>query len=261
MFSTPGPAASILSYSLLSNNIDRLFHIGTSADHSDDEIVWGRSDDGAASPSSRSSFSDTYVTGPSNGSGFVVLSYPPLPHMPTLDPRPLTPVRNQMRSIKGPQLYTPTTSSSKEALSAQMAAMTLSSKAKIGRRRKGKKAKKDKTDGAQKGESVSPSGRKKQGGKAKKVKSKAVDNSAAPDQPYPSPAPSPATVNTRKTSSKPKAPISGKAKCTGKSVALVGLGSRPIVDDISDRLSVVSQDKESVGTSTLYDEASTFISR
>lgn len=43
-------------------------------------------------------------------------------------------------------------------------------------------------------------------------------------------------------------------------VKYTGLGARPIVDDFSDRQSVVSYDKESVYSPTLYEEAASFIS-
>ena len=43
-------------------------------------------------------------------------------------------------------------------------------------------------------------------------------------------------------------------------VKYTGLGLRPIVDDFSDRQSVVSCDNESVYSPTLYEEAASFIS-
>ena len=254
MLSTP---SSAFPYGMLSNNMGQSFQTGAFSDHSEDEIVWSRSDKRGASPSSYSPFSDLDITGSSIGGGdFVVLSYPPSPRMPAHGSSLLTPVRNQMGSVKGPQLYTPITASGHNSLSVRMAAMSLSANGGVATKAaKKKKAKKERAAGAQK---ESPSKRQRQTGKAK---SKAVDNPAAPVQAYPSPAPSPATAITKKTPSKSKSPSSGKTKRIGERPTALGLGSRPIVDDISDRLSVISQDNESVGTPTLYDEASTFISR
>ena len=260
MLSTP---PSAFPYGMLpNNNIGQPFHTGAFADHSEEEIVWGRSDKRRAPPLSYSSFSDANLTGSSSGGGgdFVVLSYPPSPRMLAQGPSLLTPVRNQMGSVKGPQLYTPITAASHGLLSVRMAAMSLSANGGAANKAaKKKKAKKERAAGAQKAKIESPSKRQGQTGKAK---GKAVvDNSAAPVQAYPSPAPSPATANTKKSRSEPKSPSSGKTKRIGERPAATGLGSRPIVDDISDRLSVISQDNESAETPTLYDEASTFISR
>ena len=237
------------------------FHTGAFADHSEEEIVWGHSDKRAAPPSSYSSFSDSNLTGSSSGAGdFVVLSYPPSPRMLAQGPSLLTPVRNQKGSVKGPQLYTPITASGHDPLSVQMAAMSLSANGGTATKApKKKKAKKERAAGAQKGKNESPSKRQGQTGKAKSTA--VVDSPAPPVQAYPSPASSPATANTKKSRSKAKSPSSGKTKRIGERPAATGLGSRPIVDDVSDILSVISQDNESVETPTLYDEASTFISR
>ncbi|KAF8911084.1 hypothetical protein CPB84DRAFT_1763318 [Gymnopilus junonius] len=96
----------------------------------------------------------------------------------------------------------------------------------------------------------------------KQRKRKAKKNKSIPTRPpteaYPSPAPSPKTSKA----SQALLPVNGTRDWFEEMslVKLIGLGARPIVDDYSDRQSIISCDNESVGP-TLYEEASTFISR
>lgn len=80
-----------------------------------------------------------------------------------------------------------------------------------------------------------------------------------PTEVYPSPAPSPQTAKAQKPAAAPATP-SPRVPPKALEEDTLGLGARSIVDDYSDKQSIISYDDESVGLPTLYEEASTFIS-
>ena len=80
-----------------------------------------------------------------------------------------------------------------------------------------------------------------------------------PTQAYPSPAPSPQTTKVQKPTGAPATPTP-KVPHKALNEDAFGLGARSIVDDYSDKQSIISYDDESVGLPTVYEEASTFIS-
>jgi hypothetical protein len=80
-----------------------------------------------------------------------------------------------------------------------------------------------------------------------------------PTEAYPSPAPSPQTAKAQKPAAAP-ATLSARVPPKALDEDTSGLGTRSIVDDYSDKQSIISYDDESVGLPTLYEEASTFIS-
>jgi len=95
-------------------------------------------------------------------------------------------------------------------------------------------------------------------GKQKHGKKKNVQT-RPPTQAYPSPAPSPQTAKTQKPTAAPATP-SPKVPHKALNGDTFGLGARSIVDDYSDKQSIISYDDGSVGLPTVYEEASTFIS-
>jgi len=199
------------------------------SEDSDDEIVWSLSDgEGVQSPSLAS------LSG-STRDEYVILS------------RPRTP-EDQIRSVRGPQTHTPVTASDTKSLTARMGAMNISKESTTPKTKKKKKKVKPPVQNGDNTPSGTPSKRQKR----KKPKTKA----AASNNPYPSPASSPKIEKTRKAAPSSR---TAKAKADGGRNATTGLGTRPVVDDVSDRLSVVSHD--SAWAPTLYEEASTFISR
>jgi hypothetical protein len=111
------------------------------------------------------------------------------------------------------------------------------------------------------------SGKSKKGKKKKKKKNTQARVASKvytrpPSKGYPLTAPSPQTAKKGKSTA---APGSSAAPETGVHHEDLhedsGLGDRPIVDDCSDRQSIISYgDEESVESPTLYEEASTFIS-
>lgn len=97
-------------------------------------------------------------------------------------------------------------------------------------------------------------------GKQKHGKKKNVQT-RSPTQAYPSPAPSPQTAKAKKPATAALATPSPRVPPGALDADTLGLGARSIVDDYSDKQSIVSCDDESdVGVPTLYEEASTFIS-
>ena len=194
------------------------------SDDSDDEIVWCLSD------------GETSVSG-STPVEYVILS------------RPRTP-EDQLRSVRGPQTHTPVTASETLSLSAKMGAMNISKESTTPNKKK--KKKKVKPVVVRDGNNTPPdTPSKKQ--RRKKAKNKPATAVATPIIPYPSPASSPKIKKTRKPAPSSQA---AEAKADG---TRTGLEGRSVVNDIPDRLSVVSH--ESAWAPTLYDEASTFISR
>lgn len=191
------------------------------SDDSDDEIVWCLSD-------GETSVSD------STPAEYVILS------------RPRTP-EDQLRSVRGPQTHTPVTASETVSLSAKMGAMNISKASTTPKKKK--KKKKVEPVVVQDGDSTPP-GTPSKRQRRKKAKGKAATAVAPVSNPYPSPASSPKIGKTRKATG---------VKIDSVRNATTGLGTQPVVDDVPDRLSAVSH--ESAWAPTLYDEASTFISR
>ncbi|KAF9533460.1 hypothetical protein CPB83DRAFT_866938 [Crepidotus variabilis] len=213
-----------------------------SGDDTDDQIVWSLSDSETSSTGSSAPSGDSVAS-----DDFVLLS-PSIPASGRTTvlggsiPRPRT------TTMQGSQLHTPVTSSNLTSLEAQMATMSINAQQDKSARKLAKKELK-------KSKVVDPAtlARRKAAKKSRKEKKKAKAAQAAEataTAAYPSPAPSP---KKEKIKSPPNSPSKAVVKATG-------LGSRPIVDDISDRQSVVSE-QDSTVSPTLYEEASTFISR
>lgn len=96
-------------------------------------------------------------------------------------------------------------------------------------------------------------------GKQKRGKKKPVQ-ARPPSQAYPSPAPSPQTAKGQKPVAATSASPSPKVPPEALNEDTPRFGSRSIVDDYSDKQSIISYDDEFVGLPTLYEEASTYIS-
>ncbi|KAF8968392.1 hypothetical protein BDZ97DRAFT_1916228 [Flammula alnicola] len=201
-------------------------------DDSDDEIVWSVSEDSPSPASSRNSDEAA------SDDDFVVLSRPRSPAPPLTGIS--TPIDDGSVDV-----HIPVTSKSLED---RMNGLDL------GARRSGKPTKKKvkKVKEMQK-LAQSPTISVKQ---QKKKKKNATSPRTARNA-YPSPAPSPKDPKT-----KIFIPSSSSFRLSEEIsiIRYTGLGARPIVDDVSDRQSVISYDNESVGSPTLYEEASTFIS-
>lgn len=228
-------ATSLSSYDLVSNRslsdsiVSQPLHL--TADDSDDEIVWSLTSDSVASSADSTTNHDVA----SSDDEFVVLSHP---NSPMISQAGLSTPDEE----EGYERYTPIVSTSLEE---EMNALSLSTKKAI--KKKARMAK----DAVKSG--PSPTGSNKE---RKKKKNKAAANATI--QPassaYPSPAPSP-KAGKKKRSVAPTSPVAETSL-----VAYTGLGSRAIVDDLSDRQSVISWEDESVHSPTLYEEASSFIS-
>jgi hypothetical protein len=228
-------ATSLSSYDLVSNRSlsDSIVSqpLQLTADDSDDEIVWSLTSDSVAS----SADSTTNDDAASSDDEFVVLSYlnSPMASQAGLS----TPDEEE-----GYERYTPNVSTSLEA---EMSALSLSSKKAT--KKKIRKAK----DVVKSGPSLTASNKERK----KKNKKAAANATIQPaSSAYPSPAPSP-KAGKKKRSVTPTSPVAGTSL-----VAYTGLGSRAVVDDLSDRQSVISCEDESVHSPTLYEEASSFIS-
>ena len=198
-------------------------------DDSDDEIVWSLSDRNdprlalASSPSS---------------SDFIILS------------RPLSPIFHTDRSVPGrtigrSQAPEPITATLNLSLTKQLANLRISGKAKDFAKRK---AKTSQPADAQNGETHLASAKRRK--KAKKAQRKA-DITTYPEDAYPSPEPSP---RTQKVTPPAKAKKDQHYKLT------VHQGN-PIEDGNSDKQSVVLTQDQAATVPSLYEEASTFISR
>ncbi|CAA7265418.1 unnamed protein product [Cyclocybe aegerita] len=228
--------ASVSSYDMLSSSFLSNTSRITADTDSDDEIVWSVSE-GSQSPGS-----SEYEDATESDGDFVLLTRPP-------SPIPLftglsTPVED--RDAKADRSPAP------KSLEDKMAKLSLSGKPSP---RTPKKSKKSKLTAD--GQKSVPSKKKE---KKKKQKTRAVVN------PYPSPAASPKVLKSKKslaiTPSPNPAPITSLKVTQIEETAVVkhlGLGERPIVDDVSDCHSVVSCD-ESVAGPSLYEEAASFIS-
>jgi hypothetical protein len=229
-------ATSLSSYDLVSNRslsdsiVSQPLHL--TADDSDDEIVWSLTSDSIAS----SADSTTNDDAASSDDEFVVLSQPnsSMASQAGLS----TPDEEE-----GYERYTPIVSTSLEE---ELNALSLS--AKKATKKKVRKAK----DVVKSGPSLTASNKERK----KKKKNKAATNATIQlaSSAYPSPAPSP-KAGKKKRSATPTSPVVETSL-----VAYTGLGSRAIVDDLSDRHSVISCEDESVHSPTLYEEASSFIS-
>lgn len=241
-------AASGSSYDLLSMSMSSSFRVDP--EDSDDEIVWSVSE-GALSPSTTSENGDAT----SDDDDFILLSRPHSPAAPgTGISTPGAEDHERAHSeIRLAQTPVTASASNVKSLDAQMKALSLSEAAKAAKqaakeRRKARKAKKarKKARKAQKALEAAQNGGvpvlTKKEKKAKKLAAAQAANA------YPSPAPSPKVAKKKVGGTSPQ-----PAKHSG-------LGERPIVDDVSDRLSVVSGDNESIVGPTLYEEAATFIS-
>jgi hypothetical protein len=234
----PSPTASATHYmvsnSSRSSTTSQSFDLVS--DDSDDEIVWSVSV-GSTSPNSSkcedTKFEDDYV----------VLSRP----------------RSPSQAVTG--LCTPVEGKSLEpnimsarSLESQMTDLSLN----VAQRTRKEKSRAMKVKVVQ-GHSVAPAISRK--GKKKQNAQSRPSNGCPPTQAYPSPSPSPQTEKNRKFKL-PVAPASSadpEMRVPNDASKEAGLGARPIVDDYSDRQSIISYD-ESVESPTLYEEASTFIS-
>ncbi|KAJ3504016.1 hypothetical protein NLJ89_g8162 [Agrocybe chaxingu] len=227
--------ASVSSYDMLSSSFVSNTSRITADTDSDDEIVWSVSE-GSQSPGS-----SEYEDATESDGDFVLLTRPP-------SPVPLftglsTPVED--RDTKVDRSLAP------KSLEDKMAKLSLSPKPTP---RTSKKSKKTKLSAD--GQKSVPSKKKEK----KKKKTRAVAN------PYPSPAASPKVLKSKKSlavASTPNPASIASLKATQREETAVvkhlGLGERPIVDDVSDCHSVVSCD-ESVTGPSLYEEAASFIS-
>ncbi|KDR81765.1 hypothetical protein GALMADRAFT_207176 [Galerina marginata CBS 339.88] len=205
-------------------------------DDSDDEIVWSVSE-GSLSPSS----SESDESAPSD-EDYVVLSRPRSPT--ALVTGLSTPIDDETFG-----LHTPVTASI--SLVEAMNSLSLTSSGPSPKKSK-KKAKKVK---AAKQAPTTPSKQQKP-----KTKKKAVAVRSAGNV-YPSPAPSPKAAKRKPAPVHPIQEKGGNDWFEEMSVMkFTGLGERPIVDDYSDRQSIISYETESVASPTLYEEASVFIS-
>ncbi|PPQ76624.1 hypothetical protein CVT26_012731 [Gymnopilus dilepis] len=238
--------ATSSSYSMPSNqspaNSSTSLHF-TEVD-SDDEIVWGVSEGG------RSTASSDAGDVSASEDDFVVLARPrsAAARHGTVDSGISTP--SESAEEAGGDFEKPLSSA---GLETAMKGLTLATP-EPSPKKANPKSKKEKA--VQQPEAVSSAGEDKKRKRKAKKKKKAAR--AAADA-YPSPAPSPKALKTAQA----LVPASGthnwfEEMSLGK---FVGLGSRPIVDDYSDRQSVISFDSESVSSPTLYEEASLFISR
>ncbi|KAF9476344.1 hypothetical protein BDN70DRAFT_179937 [Pholiota conissans] len=230
-------AASLSSYDVLSDRsragsiVFQPLHLAS--DDSDDEIVWCRTSDGIIS-STPSNDADDSVD---SDDEFVVLSRPD---------SSLVSQAGLSTPDEGESCYEPYTPIVTKSLEDHMNRLNLSPK-----KSTKKKAKKMKTVAAKSGTSPSSSTKEKKAKKKKNATSAAASELAS--NAYPSPAPSP-KANKQKKVVIPASPV------VDTSVTIhTGLGSRAIVDDLSDRQSVISCN-ESETSPTLYEEASTFIS-
>jgi len=232
-----------------SSTASQSFHLVS--DDSDDEIVWSGSGV-SVSPNS----SECENTGPLD-EDYVVLSRP---RSSTQTATGLsTPIEGESLQPNIPVL-SPTGSS----LESQMTALSLSV-AQLSRKEK-TEATKVKIAPSHSTASSAISEKKGKKKKTKKLQARIASKVyiRPPTQAYLSPALSTQTGKTRKASSVAPVPSTApEPRVTHEALDedASGLGARPIVDDFSDRQSIISYgDKEFVESPTLYEEASTFIS-
>ncbi|PPQ81226.1 hypothetical protein CVT25_015750 [Psilocybe cyanescens] len=194
-------------------------------DDSDDEIIWGVSEESLSTNSSENESEDY---------DYVVLNKPPSPL------HPATGLSTAMED-RNLGVHTPGTIATSGPLETQMSALGLTARPSSQR----KKAKKmDET--ARQPQPVS--------NKRRKAKPRKTDPSTDSS-------PKVSREGTVKTSVHPAHRVGETEWFEEMAVVnFTGLGSRSIVDDYSDRQSVVSYDNESFTSPTLYEEASTFIS-
>lgn len=198
------------------------------ADDSDDEIVWGVSDESLSNNSSENDSDDF---------DYVVLNKPPLSEHP-VDLAATTEERDL-------GVHASDSTAASVPLETQMNALKLAPRSSSHKKKTKKKEKKDETDQSA---SNAPNKTRRRKGKPRKAGPSSESSPKAPKE------------SKVKTSAHPAHRVGETEWFEEMAVTnFTGLGARSIVDDYSDRQSVVSYD-ESDPSPTLYEEASTFIS-
>lgn len=239
-------ATSCSSYDLLSNSIMSAFEM-PSGDYDSDQIVWSFSESDVSDLSD--GFSDE--GGAASDDDFVLLNTS-IPASGRTTALGGAVPRSRALPIQESQPPTPDPPSDIRSLETQMATLTLSVKSARAARKAEKKQKKKEEKlknpelVAQKKAKVKAKRRAKKA-KARKIAEAAALKTGLSHDPAPTP--------LKKRSSKSNASSSTAV------VKPTGLGLRPIVDDLSDHVSVGSSEQESTTGPSLYDEASIFISR